>query len=115
MITKPPTVSDTGAAADKLKTRQKNSKPVKQKYWQKEGYSQEDHKNNLTAGLSVFSKKPGSAAAADGAPQKTGGPMDIFNAIQDRETAKSDKEKGDADVAYQREMMARLRQLTEGS
>ena len=96
-MTIPPKVSDLGAAAAKLVKRQKKSNGVKPKYWQKEGYSQEDHKNNLTT--SGFAST---------------GPMSISQVLADRDEADAEEEERAASRAYQQELMARLRALTEG-
>lgn len=101
-----------GAAAAKLEKRQKASKGVKQKYWQKKGYDPKEHTKDLTAGLSVFSSKSEPKSTASG-PTDTG-PTTISQAFADRDEALAKEEARAANLAHQQELMARLRALTEG-
>ena len=95
-----PTVTDPGAAMKKLQKRQKE-------FQSKDSNALDD--TDLAEALSVFSGK------SDEPPGPVSGIASVGQAFEAREKRTAAKKAEAAKIAYDRELMDRVRQLTGGS
>lgn len=99
-MAKSPKVTDQGAAMEKLQKRQKE-------FQSKDSNASDDL--DLGKAFSAFSDK------SDESPGPVSGIASVSQAFAAREDRIADKKAHAAKLAYDRELMARVRQLTGGS